>query len=156
MCTPAGPSVSTVAGMPSRGIATVIPAAPGTSFFWWPIMAPEPTKASLPPPTSSWAFSSKVIAFNTSSILSARSLGDCAVIVVAVSMAVKARVNSRLVLISLLLVFRHVIVSRIMSLQIYAFSLTFPNFPPCFTEKNNGLPIWTAHFFNHIKISNIP
>ena len=102
ICTPAGPSATTVAGMPSRGMATVVPAAPATSFFWCPSMAPEPTKESLPPPTSSWAFSSSVMAFNTSSMLSAFSF-TCAVIVVIVSMAARPVINCFFMLIYMLI-----------------------------------------------------
>ena len=69
--TPAGPSVRTEEGMPSRGIACVVPAAPGTRWACPPIM---PLLSPLVaiwrlPPTTSIAFSSSVMALRTSSTL---------------------------------------------------------------------------------------
>ena len=76
MRTPAGPSVRIVSGMPSRGMAVVLPAAPGTNVAEPPATAEELSKL-FALPTSSIAFSLSVIAFNTSSILFVLSLGAC-------------------------------------------------------------------------------
>lgn len=57
--------------IPSRGIAFVVPAAPGTILEEEP-MTGRAEKPPMPSPTTRLAFSSKVIAAMTASILSAR------------------------------------------------------------------------------------
>ena len=86
MRTPAGPSVRMVSGIPSRGIAIVEPAAPGTVCEELPAIAVVDQK-SYSPPTSSEAFSSSVMACNTFSMLSFDNFGVCAVAVMLIVIA---------------------------------------------------------------------
>ena len=86
MRTPAGPSVRMVSGMPSRGIAIVEPAAPGTVREEFPATAVVDQK-SYSPPISSEAFSSRVMACSTSSMLFFDNFGVCAVAVMLIVIA---------------------------------------------------------------------
>ena len=92
MRTPAGPSVSTVAGMPKRGMRGDVPAAPATRSASPPTTAPVPKKL-LAPPTNSLAFSSSVIAFSTSSMLSALSLGCAFTVFIVIVAIMPMRIN---------------------------------------------------------------
>ena len=74
MRSPAGPSARTVWGILRRGMALVVPAAPGTIASSAAVIEPA-IMLPQPDPTTNWAFSSKVMALRTSSILSLFSFG---------------------------------------------------------------------------------
>ena len=79
---PAGPSDTTIVGIPKRGIAKVVPAAPGTLSCVVPITGPPGgfiPGILKPLPTSSFTFSSSVIAAITSFTEFLPSCGVCAV-----------------------------------------------------------------------------
>ncbi len=75
---PAGPSATTVAGMPRRGMPLICPAAPGTICAWLPMVADIVATWFPADPTIKSIFSSSVIAFMTSAIGATPSCGAAA------------------------------------------------------------------------------